>query len=481
MPAAGTRKTAAILAITACAALHALLFLAAPGARTFPSAAGLGFALGAIGTIGWAFAGAAGGIPSLTLGLIHAVYYAGHSHSFPHASLSDGFLALLLGHAAGFFLHRRTSREETDTALRAQALEEKLNAEAENLRSQRDYSAMLVKRLAKFPELRRSCEALGRCLRRDELAATLVEEAARLTDAARSAALYLKDPEANQLLLAAWKAKRDGIPPPSVSGDAHDRHVFSTRKPFLSGTCNVSGDASGDKDRGDASVIIVPLLQTTRGTSGPETEAVGVLRVASDRREAFSREELELLNIVADLGTMALSNVALYEKTEKMAITDALTGLLTQYEFRSRLAEEISRADRDGREISLLMMDVDHFKPYNDTYGHQAGDVVLRRVGELLREMRRPGDLMARYGGEGFAALLMTDMTGAAEAGEQLRARLESEVFRVGEKETRITISGGIAAFPVHARDGEGLIEAADKALYASKAGGRNRLTRAGG
>ncbi len=480
LPEARTRKTAAILAAAACAALHAVLFLAAPSAKIFPSAAGLGFALGAIGTVGWAFTGAAGGIFSLAIGLIHIVYYAGHSHSFPHASLSDGMPALLLAHAMGFYLRRRLTQEETEAALRVMNLEERLNAEAEQLRSQRDYSAMLVKRLAKFPELRRSCEALGRCLRREELAETLVEEAARLNEAARSATLYLKDPETNRLLLAAWKAKQEGVPPPSVSGDAHDRHVFSTRKPFLSGMCDTPGEDSGGKDRGDVSLIIVPLLQVTQDSAGPKTEPLGVLRVASARRDAFSREELELLNIAADLAALALSNAALYEKTERMAMSDALTGLLTQYEFRSRLAEEISRADRDGREVALLMMDVDHFKPYNDTYGHQAGDVVLRRIGELMREMRRPGDLVARYGGEEFAALLMTDMAGAAEAGEHLRARLESEIFRVGEKETRVTISVGVASFPAHSRDGEGLIEAADKALYASKAGGRNRLTRAG-
>jgi len=256
--------------------------------------------------------------------------------------------------------------------------------------------------------------------------------------------------------------------------------VFATRKPYLSAGGTRDSERVQKGKGWEASFAVVPLLQVTRDGTGAGLEAVGVLRVSSRKENAFSREELELLNILCDLAAMALSNVALYEKTEKMAISDALTGLLTQYEFRSRLAEEISRADRDGHEISLLMIDVDHFKSYNDTYGHQAGDVVLRRLGELLRATQRPGDLMARYGGEEFAALLITGMDGAVEAGEQLRLRMQSQVFPVGEKETRVTISLGAAAFPAHARDCDGLIEAADKALYASKAAGRNRLTKAG-
>ncbi len=168
------------------------------------------------------------------------------------------------------------------------------------------------------------------------------------------------------------------------------------------------------------------------------------------------------------------------ERFRLLSILDGLTGLYNHRYFQERLQEEFERARRYRRYISLIMLDIDYFKKINDTYGHLAGDFILRELARLIRKNIRKSDIPARYGGEEFAIVLPeTDLKGAGKLGERLRENVEREAFYFEGHRIRVTISLGVAShLPVTDSKGpRDLLEAADKALYYSKAHGRNRLT----
>lgn len=168
------------------------------------------------------------------------------------------------------------------------------------------------------------------------------------------------------------------------------------------------------------------------------------------------------------------------ERLEKVALTDPLTGLFNRRYLDQTLALEITRQRRAGRPFSVLMLDLDHFKHYNDTHGHPRGDELLRRLGRILTECLRSSDVIARVGGEEFLVLLFdTAAEAAVVTGEKLREAVAEHPFPFGEEQPlgRVTISVGVAAWPAHGDHVDRVLEAADQALYASKAAGRNSVT----
>lgn len=167
------------------------------------------------------------------------------------------------------------------------------------------------------------------------------------------------------------------------------------------------------------------------------------------------------------------------QQLEVLASRDPLTGLANRRSFDSELATELRRAQREGTPLALLLIDVDHFKRFNDTYGHPAGDDCLRSLGQLLSDsVRRPGDLAARYGGEELAVILPnTDNAGAQAVAEHFLQQLwQRNLPHAGSPFERVTASVGVVALPVGAQSSaNALVEAADQALYRAKAAGRNR------
>ena len=163
---------------------------------------------------------------------------------------------------------------------------------------------------------------------------------------------------------------------------------------------------------------------------------------------------------------------------ERLSVTDALTGLYNRRHLMGTLATEVQRSRRLRRPFSVLLADVDHFKQYNDTHGHPAGDAALARIAEILRKTTRGVDCVARYGGEEFFVMLLETTVGtAAIVAERIRARVAIEEFAGG----RITISIGVAECPSHGDTPESLIESADTAMYEAKDRGRDRVVAAGG
>jgi len=162
----------------------------------------------------------------------------------------------------------------------------------------------------------------------------------------------------------------------------------------------------------------------------------------------------------------------------QLAVTDGLTGLYNHRHFHERIALEVERSQRSGLPLSLLMIDVDHFKQFNDTFGHPAGDEVLRQLARVLADTRRANDVVARYGGEEFAVILVdTAKFTAAKVAERVRERVFGHDFaEAAPRAGRIGVSIGVATFPDDGGDAEALVRAADAALYAAKRAGRNRV-----
>ncbi|MEW5763166.1 MAG: sensor domain-containing diguanylate cyclase, partial [Bacillota bacterium] len=217
------------------------------------------------------------------------------------------------------------------------------------------------------------------------------------------------------------------------------------------------------------SLITVPLRA--------EEETVGLLVVGERRPQAFGERHVQLLSIIGGQAAVAISNALLYGRIARMAVTDELTGLCNRRHFFTRGREILEQGKALGTPVALVLVDIDDFKAFNDSYGHLAGDAALVEIAGVMRRGLRRGDLLARYGGEEFVALLpATGDAGATEVAERLRRDVENHRVRVAGAVGRLTISAGIAVYPQDGNNLEELLRAADAALYRAKETGRNRL-----
>ncbi len=217
------------------------------------------------------------------------------------------------------------------------------------------------------------------------------------------------------------------------------------------------------------SFIIVPIIH--------QGEFLGLMHLCEKISGAsFSDRDQRLIKVFAVQLGAAVKNAKLYEQ----AITDGMTHLYLHRYFKQRLFDELKRAARFKRFLALIMIDIDHFKRLNDSYGHQVGDEVLKRVAAIMRKAIRTHDLPVRYGGEEFALVLPeTDLVGAVAVAERVRRSIESEYIEISGKVIKITASCGVSVFPDSASDMDSLISAADQALYFSKEHGRNKVSMA--
>jgi diguanylate cyclase (GGDEF)-like protein len=229
--------------------------------------------------------------------------------------------------------------------------------------------------------------------------------------------------------------------------------------------------------------IVRPLARLTKGAAKVAAGDLDVdLPVLSGGEVGYLTEVFNNMVVRLREGHQALdaANETLRRKNEELetlSVTDGLTGLHNRRRLMESLTDEVRRSQRLKHTFSVLMVDVDHFKKYNDTFGHLAGDGVLARVAALLREATREVDDVARYGGEEFLVMLPeTGMTEALEIAERVRARVAAEVF----PGRRITVSIGVSEFPLYGNTPEQVIAAADEALYEAKREGRDRVRRAG-
>lgn len=218
-------------------------------------------------------------------------------------------------------------------------------------------------------------------------------------------------------------------------------------------------------------------------------EALGILHLQTESSgyggtgDRSAETMRPLVVAVADHLALALANLKLRETLRSQSIRDPLTGLFNRRYMEESLERELRRAERRHQSLGVIMLDLDHFSGFNNTFGHQAGDLILQSFGEVVRTKVRVEDIACRYGGEEFTLIIPeATLEVTLERAEQiLRVVREIHVAHRGQSLGAVTMSAGVAAFPKHARTGESLIRAADTALYLAKAEGRDRVVVAGG
>ena len=242
--------------------------------------------------------------------------------------------------------------------------------------------------------------------------------------------------------------------------------------------------ASGEAMRGAVADLPLPLAdgepRAEQLISVPLRTGAGVLGVLNlyDRVDGapYDDADLETIQSFAGQAAVAIDNVLLHQEAQRLSVTDGLTGLGNYRSFQQNLAREVDRAARFHRPLSLLMLDLDHFKQVNDLYGHQVGDAVLTQVADRIREEVREVDVVARYGGEEFVVVLPeTGLDGAQHLADRICERMRDSPLRTSSGDLAITISIGVAVYPDHGDSPSSLVRAADLALYVAKGEGRDR------
>jgi diguanylate cyclase (GGDEF)-like protein/PAS domain S-box-containing protein len=335
------------------------------------------------------------------------------------------------------------------------------------------------------PLLDRTGRRAGRVVvARDVTARHAAGEQIRLLSAAigsTASAVAISDPKGVCLWVNPAFTRTTGYPPEEIVGQplsrlksgAHNEAFYASLwKTILSGDVWVGEIVNRHRD--GHLYTEEQTISPVRDEGGQITHFVAVKQDVTERRRM--EEGLRAANETLQVQLAEIE--ALQAKLRDQAIRDSLTGVFNRRYLSETLGRETARARRDSRAYAVVILDLDHFKRINDTYGHKAGDRVLVAFGELLRAHTREGDLVCRYGGEEFVVLMPgSSAVSAARRAEVWRTALEAQHFSLKGEDVAITLSAGVACYPDDGSDGEAVLNAADEALYRAKGSGRNNVT----
>ena len=371
--------------------------------------------------------------------------------------------------------HRAISRLIRANNLKIEKLDEEINLLENDIKTKSANIAGLNEMLKRYSVLKDVVESFSATLSLEDINNLIIEKALNtLGKGSERALLFLVDVAKQELALSA-SMNTDGerLPVKAKKGDAFDHWVLRHRIPLI--IEDITKDfrfRTSDIDEAKGhfrSLINAPLVN--------EDKVMGLVRIDNPKESAYAQEDLRLLDILSDLGALAIQNAMLYSKTEELAIRDGLTNLFLRRYFLERLKEEVKRAARSAGGFSLLILDIDHFKEYNDRYGHIAGDLVLKHLSALISSCLAKGDIAGRYGGEEMAVLLSgADRKAASREAEKIRKKIEANPLMVRRQNMGVTVSIGISVYPEDAGLDEELIRVADERLYKAKSQGRNRV-----
>ncbi|MBN3038315.1 MAG: GGDEF domain-containing protein [Candidatus Omnitrophica bacterium] len=332
----------------------------------------------------------------------------------------------------------------------------------------------LKQKLQRYITLKDLTDTLSSTLSLEKATSLISSETFNVIGKSEACLLYLVDQDRQRLYLASTKRQEDRLEIKAKEGDVFDNWVFKQRTRLMVKDIKKdfrfsAQEVKKEEARGVQSLISAPLVVGNK--------VLGILRLDSKHPELYDTDDLRILDIMSDLAAVAIQTTMFYQKTQKLAITDGLTGTFVHRHFQERFEQEISRTLWTNSQFAFLMIDIDNFKSYNDKYGHIAGDIVLKQIAGLIKSGVNPGDIVARYGGEEFGVLLVdTPQYEAIKIAERIKEKIEKEKFVLRREATKVTISAGIAFFPKDARKREDLIRRADMALYKAKAEGKNRI-----
>lgn len=435
--------------------------------------ASLLFLFSVVITLSWISMGMVGGVIFLALSSIVTLLSSISSNVFDYNLQLLLYLGFggLLAHFSGKV--KRANRldevelEVSEEARRALALEyERRKVKIEGLR----------KRFQRYSTLKDVTEVLSSGLSLQGVVRLVVNQTFQLIGKGENCLLFLVEEGGRKLALVAQEGAKELPELKLEKGDIFNYWVLKQKQPLV--ITDIQKDFRFSLDEVDGnmrrwrSLMIAPVISKER--------IIGLLRMNAQKPDTFAADDLRFLDIISGLASVAIENALLYEKTEELAIKDGLTGLCVHRYFIQRLQEEHERAKLTKTNLSLLMCDLDYFKSYNDRYGHTAGDILLRRLAEILMDSTKDSTLVARYGGEEFTVILPgVEKKEALKIAEDIRKKVESEMFIIRRVSTRITISIGVVTFPIDAQTPEELIGTADSAMYRAKRQGRNQVCEA--
>ncbi|PIU82882.1 MAG: hypothetical protein COS68_07035 [Elusimicrobia bacterium CG06_land_8_20_14_3_00_38_11] len=256
------------------------------------------------------------------------------------------------------------------------------------------------------------------------------------------------------------------LPTDDSPPDIFDAWVVQKQSPLL--IANTMRDYRFDYSsipKSIKSVIAVPIFHNKN--------IIGIIRTDSQDENRFLQEDMVVVSILVSMAEMTVENISLLEKTRDLSIIDGLTGVYVRKFFDERLHQEIARASRFKTPLCVLLSDIDHFKKFNDTYGHQQGDKALKRFSQVLKNNCREMDIVTRYGGEEFAIIMPeTSKSECLKIAENIRNNFRDELIN-GQ---HITVSIGISAYPDDATEHSQLIRKSDERLYIAKSTGRDKV-----
>lgn len=325
-------------------------------------------------------------------------------------------------------------------------------------------------KLKRYAALKDVIDSFSVQLELDEVNKLITEKTVQILSKPGRALLFMVDTEKQELILSSSRGEERVE---TKKGDIFDHWTLKNRKPLIvedvTTDFRFSVDNIGNLKGLVRSLIATPLI------SGDKV--IGILRMDSAKEHAYAQDDLRLLDIIADLGAVAIENALLYARTQELAIRDSLTGLAVRRYFLARLNEEVRRAARKKGSLAILMLDIDHFKNYNDQFGHAAGDIVLKHIAKTVSSKISEGDIVARYGGEEVVVMLCgKTKIDAVAAAEAIRSAVKDSPISLRRHAANITVSIGVSSYPDEAAVEEDLIRIADERLYKAKAGGRDRV-----
>jgi len=358
-----------------------------------------------------------------------------------------------------------------------QDIQESINVLKEGNEQERQSNSALLNRIQRYKRLKEIIEEINNSFDLESAANSLLSASFSLIGSNKGVCvLYLFDKRDRMLKLFKTRKEDKKLVIKTKTGDIFDewvvRHlgcllVEDSRKDFRFDLSKPVSDSS----RPVGSLISAPLISNNI--------LRGILRLDNPEPGFYNVDDLRLLMTVADIGAVALENDELYRKTKELAIHDGLTQLYTKGYFLERLKEECKRSLRQDRVLSLLLIDLDFFKKYNDEFGHPAGDIVLQKVSAMIADFSAEKNaLVCRFGGEEFCVVFFgLDKGKALNEAEEMRRQIEEASFVLRNVPTRVTLSIGVASFPGDAENETELMIRADKALYDAKESGRNRVS----
>jgi diguanylate cyclase (GGDEF)-like protein len=376
-----------------------------------------------------------------------------------------------------FFLVNISLRRKSYLSLKIQDLQEKTNLQFEANTTEIKNKIALESMITRYGYLKEIVEELNQNLDLDSICANIVEIVFNLIARGKGVCnLYLVDKESHEKLKLFKSKKADRhLVIKAKEGDVFDYWVLRHASPLL--IEDTRSDFRFDLEkislaerRQILSLISAPLIS--------ENKFLGILRMDNPEADFFTQHDLRLLAKISDLAALALENAQLFSETEKLAIHDELTALYTKGYFMERLKEECFRSARHNNKFALLLLDIDFFKNYNDTLGHPAGDIVLRRLADVIQDsLVGLNPIISRFGGEEFCIILPNiDKKKASVAAEGLRINVEKTRVVLRRQETGVTVSVGVAIFPDDGADENELIMKSDSSMYAAKKKGRNKV-----